>query len=510
MNERSGRKDAKNKVCPAIERLSPCTIVIFGASGDLAGRKLIPALFQMFVKKSLPRKFNIVGCSRTAHSHEGFRDMLHQFDPKVSCKYDEKWPEFAKHIFYQPISYDSPESYGKLALFLNDIDEKSATRGNRVFDLAVPPHLYPLISKMLGVAGLAQENTTTNGWSRIIIEKPFGHNLESARELQKTLEQDFKEEQIYRIDHYLAKETVQNILTFRFANAIFEPLWNRSYIDYVGIMAAENLGVENRAGYYEQAGVVRDMFQNHMLQLLSLIAMEAPPHFNAECVRDEKTKVFKSLRQFTEKPGEDLILGQYGPGSIDGKTVRGYRQENGVAINSLTATFAMMRLFVDNWRWQGVPFYLVSGKRLARKETKIVIQFKEVPHTMFHDVLDKSIAANRLILGIYPEEEINLTFQTKNPGPKICLSSMTMDFKYEENYPGVSLEAYEKVLLDCILGEQMLFWRKDGVDLAWSLVTPILHDCETCSGREQQLHLYEAGGWGPEAAKKWLDRLLVR
>jgi glucose-6-phosphate 1-dehydrogenase len=274
-------------------------------------------------------------------------------------------------------------------------------------------------------------------------------------------------------------------------------------------MAAEKLGVETRAGYYEQAGVIRDMFQNHMLQLLSLIAMESPSQFEADCVRDEKAKVFRALRQFTDKPGADLILGQYGPGSIDGQPVPGYRQEKGVAGNSLTATFAMMRLFVDNWRWQGVPFYLVSGKRMARKETKIVIQFKKVPHTMFQDVFDKTITANRLSLGIYPKEEIKLTFQTKNPGPKICLSPMTMDFKYEENYPGASLGAYEKVLLDCILGDQMLFWRRDGVDLSWSLITPILNDCETCPGREQLLHLYEAGGWGPDEAKKWLERLVI-
>ncbi len=508
MNKNGTEQTSEKKGCPGVDHLEPCTIVIFGASGDLTGRKLIPALFQMFVKKSLPRQFNIVGCARTPHSHEGFRDTLHQFDPENFSQYDKKWLEFAGHIFYQPMLYDTIESYKELALFLAEIDTKSNTQGNRIFDLAVPPHLYPLISKMLGEAGLAQENTGRNGWSRIIIEKPFGHDLKSARELQSTLEQDFKEEQIYRIDHYLAKETVQNILTFRFANAIFEPLWNRSYIDYVGIMAAEKLGVENRAGYYEQAGVVRDMFQNHMLQLLSLIAMESPSHFEADCVRDEKTKVFRSLRHFAERPGEDLILGQYGPGSIDEKSVPGYRQEKGVGINSLTATFAMMRLFVDNWRWQGVPFYLVSGKRLAQKETKIVIQFKKVPHTMFHNVLEKKISANRLILGIYPEEEIKLTFQTKKPGPKICLSPMTMDFKYEENYPGAGLDAYEKVLLDCILGDQMLFWRRDGVELAWSLVTPILHDCETCAGREQQLHLYEAGGWGPYAAKEWMERLI--
>lgn len=496
--------------CPEFNKLDPCTIVIFGASGDLTTRKLVPALFQMYLKKSLPHNFNIIGCARTPFSDAEYRTMLEGFvrSPDSDSKSASAWHDFAGHIHYLPLQYDDPTSFNDLRAYIKKVDVAGRTEGNIIFDLAMPPHLYPVISRMLGQAGLAAENQDGKGWVRIVIEKPFGHDLGSSRELQKILQQDFREEQIFRIDHYLAKETVQNILTFRFANAIFEPLWNSCYIDYVGIIAAEKLGVENRAGYYDQAGVIRDMFQNHMLQLLSLTAMEPPARFEAEYIRDEKFKVFRSLRQFTDRPGEDLILGQYGPGEIDGRKVAGYRQEKGVAINSLTATFAMMRLFVENWRWQGVPFYLLSGKRMQRKETRIVIGFKHVPHTMFKRVIEKNIAANQLILGIYPEEEIKLTFQAKRPGAKMCLNSMTMDFKYDESYQGPHLEAYEKVLLDCILGDHMLFWRQDGVDAAWSLLTPILHDCENCAGRSQLLHSYPAGSRGPEAATEWLDLLI--
>ena len=491
--------------CSDFTPLAPCTIVIFGASGDLTSRKLIPALFRMYQTKSLPSPFSIVGCSRTVFSREKFLELLRAAVFDESHDLQDQWTAFASHLHYQQVFYDQPASYEQLAKFLKALDANANTLGNRIFDLAVPPKLYPVISQMIGKVGLASEGSHGNGWSRIIIEKPFGRDLSSSRLLQETLQKDFQENQIFRIDHYLAKETVQNILTFRFANSIFEPLWNRHYVEYIGIMAAEELGVENRAGYYDQAGVIRDMFQNHMLQLLALTAMEPPAKFAAGPVRDEKSKVFNSLRQLTDNPGDDLILGQYGPGTISGKPVLGYRQEKGVAINSLTPTFAMMRLYVENWRWQGVPFYLISGKRLHRKETKIVVQFKQVPHTMFHHILDEKITANRLILGIYPDEEIKMTFQAKKPGPKVCLNSMTMDFKYQENYQGISLEAYEKVLLDCMIGDHMLFGRKDGIEAAWSLLTPILNDCETCIGRDQKLHSYPAGSQGPEAAKMWLD-----
>ena len=495
--------------CVTIGPLDPCTIVIFGASGDLTSRKLVPALYNLYLHDGLPKPFVIVGASRTSMSHEEFRERL-----KASYAATEKadlarWEEFAANLYYQPVVYDSLDSYVELAGYLRKLDGKFHTGGNRVFDLAVPPSLYPVIAEMLGKAGLAQEGENGKGWSRIVVEKPFGRDLHSAMELDQTLHRSFREHQIFRIDHYLAKETVQNILMFRFANAIFEPIWNRSFIAYVGIIAAEKLGVENRAGYYEQAGVIRDMFQNHMMQVLALTAMEPPSLFGAERVREEKIKVFRSLKPFAgAEQIDNLILGQYGSGMIDGTETAGYRQEPGVSSSSLIPTFAMMRVSIDNWRWRGVPFYLASGKRLARKITRIVVQFKRVPHSMFRNVLGEEILANRLVLGIYPEERITLTFQTKYPGPRNCLRPVTLDFSYDQNYSGPGLEAYEKVLLDCIQGDQMLFWSNNGVKLSWSFLTPILQDCETCGDRGERLHPYESGSWGPKAALPWMKLII--
>jgi len=341
------------------------------------------------------------------------------------------------------------------------------------------------------------------------VEKPFGRDLATATDLNQTLHENFREHQIFRIDHYMAKETVQNMLIFRFGNAIFEPIWNRGYVDYVGIIAAETLGVEHRAGYYEQSGVLRDMFQNHMMQLLALTAMEPPSLFEADRVRDEKVKVFRSLKPLPEKNQEEnLILGQYTSGTIDGNRVPDYREESGVNPESLTPTYAAMRLFIDNWRWRGIPFYIVSGKRLPEKLTQIVIQFREVPHSLFRPILGEQIMANRLILGVQPDEKITLTFQTKNPGARLCLRSVTMDFNYYQNYSGPILDAYEKVLLDCLQGDHLLFWRQDGIELCWSFLSPILEQCESCPERAEQLHPYEAGTWGPVAAQTWM-RLIV-
>jgi glucose-6-phosphate 1-dehydrogenase len=296
---------------------------------------------------------------------------------------------------------------------------------------------------------------------------------------------------------------------FRFANTVFEPLWNRNYIEYIGILAAEKLGVENRAGYYEQAGILRDMFQNHMVQLLSLTAMEPPSLFEDDRVRDEKAKVSRSVKPLArETIMDNLVLGQYQAGELDSRQVPGYREEKGVNPDSITPTFAMMRMFIDNWRWQGVPFYLASGKRLARKETKIVVQFKNVPHTMFREVLDEKITANRLVLGIHPEEEITLTFQTKVPGFRSCLRPVTMDFKYYQGFDGSPLDAYAKVLLDVIMGDHMLFWRQDGVELSWSYLTPILHECETCANPEARIHPYRAGSWGPVESLEWMSLIV--
>jgi len=506
-----GQSTSPGAICEFVApgSLPSCSLVIFGASGDLTARKLIPAFYSLHQTGSLPGSFTIVGTGRTRYSHEEFREKL-KTDILKQGKHDlADWGEFGAGIFYQPVEYDSAESFRDLAGFLSHTDRQRQTGGNRIFYLAVPPTLYQGIACRIGEAGLSQEGNNGSGWARIVVEKPFGRDLETALELDNVLHRNFKEHQIFRIDHYLAKETVQNILMFRFANTIFEPLWNRNYIDYVGIIAAEKLGVENRAGYYEEAGVLRDMFQNHMVQLLSLTSMEAPSLFEGDRVRDEKAKVSRSLKHLDpESILDNLILGQYKSGLVAGRRVAGYREEKGVNPDSVTPTFAMMRLFIDNWRWQGVPFYLVSGKRLARKETKIVIQFKDVPHSMFHKVLDEKITANRLILGIFPDEGISLTFQTKIPGAKSCLRPVTMDFKYYQGVKGPPLDAYAKVLLDVILGDHMLFWRQDGVALSWSYLTPILEMCEACNDRGPRLHSYDAGSWGPEAARKWM-KLIV-
>lgn len=498
--------------CLTVGELDPCAIVIFGASGDLTARKLIPALYRMFLSATLHDPVSIIGCARTGYNHDTFRAFL-----QVACAGDEiidmaRWQEFAARIFYFPLSYDSRQDFLELASLLDTLDQQRNTRGNRLFDLALPPSLYPVVATMIGEAGMASQFEKGRGWSRIVIEKPFGRDLDSALALDQTLHQHFQERQIFRIDHYLAKETVQNILTFRFANAIFEPIWNRGYVESVSIIAAEKLGVEHRAGYYEQSGVIRDMFQNHMLQLLSLIAMEPPSHFEAERVRDEKIKLLRSIRPLHDHRAnnqEAIILGQYGPGIIDGQHVRGYRQEPGVAADSLIPTFAMLPVYVENWRWQGVPFYLISGKRMARKETQIVIQFKDVPHSLFRDILGARVVANRLVLGIYPKESISLTFQTKNPGARMCMRSMTMDFRYDDVYTGPSPEPYEKVLLDCIQGDHMLFWRQDGIEQSWSLLTPLLNECEECQGRAQRLHSYAAGSLGPDAARAIVENIIT-
>ncbi|MDX1775243.1 MAG: glucose-6-phosphate dehydrogenase [Desulfobulbales bacterium] len=489
--------------------LSACTLVIFGASGDLTARKLIPAFYSMHLSRNLPEPFTIVGSSRTVFTNEEFREKLRKATIDDAGMDAAGWSDFAARLYYQPVTYDSPETFTELSDFLKKSDRLQGTGGNRIFYLAVPPALYPVIAEMIGQAGLSQEGENGSGWARIVVEKPFGRDLKTAMELDDTLHRSFAENQIFRIDHYLAKETVQNILMFRFANTIFEPVWNRNYIDYVGILAAEELGVENRAGYYEEAGVIRDMFQNHMFQLLALTAMEPPSFFDADRVRLEKGKVGRSLKPLgRETLFDNLIVGQYQAGVIDGVPEIGYREEPGVDPGSITPTFAMMRLFVDNWRWQGVPFYLASGKKLARKETKIVIQFKGVPHSMFRNVLDEKIVANRLVLGIYPEEEITITFQTKVPGAKSCLRPVDMDFMYYQGFQGSPLDAYSKVLLDVILGDQMLFWHNEGVKLAWRYLTPILEECETCANPEALLYPYKAGSWGPVEALKWMSLIV--
>jgi glucose-6-phosphate 1-dehydrogenase len=481
----------------------PCAIVIIGAAGDLARRKLILALFRLYQQGGLPDPFFIVGADLNDMRTEAYRDFIKASLQTSSgeAPIERDWGAFASQLYYMRIDPETVSPYGELADFLKEQFRDRHVAANRLFYLAVPPAHYVKIIGDLGKAALAGENGDFSGWSRVVIEKPFGRDLKSAQDLNRQIHEHFREDQIYRIDHYLAKETVQNILMFRFANAIFEPIWNRGYIDHVQITAAETLGVEHRSVYYEQAGVLRDMFQNHMLQLLALTTMEPPSVFEAERVRDEKLKVFRSLRPFPVQEIDDhLVLGQYTAGTIEGQPASGYRQEPGVNELSLIPTFAMAKVFIDNWRWQGIPFYLRSGKRMATKITEIAIQFKGVPSLMFRHALSEMIQPNVLALRIQPDERITLTFQTKLPGAKVCLQPVTMDFHYRSMHEARFLEAYEKVILDCLLGDQMLFVRQDGVELCWAFLSPILDACEQCKDRERSLHFYEAGAWGPREA----------
>ena len=483
--------------------MDACVVVIMGATGDLTARKLIPALFNLYEKEQLPEPFSIVGCGRTTQDNDQFRAGMSEALHHSGIQDSKTLSGFVARLRYQTIQYDDQASYDTLAASLRKLDHDIGAQGNRIFYLALPPKLYLPVARRLGKAGLASETDQGNGWARLVVEKPFGSDLASAMALDKGIHEHFNEHQVFRIDHYLAKETVQNVLMLRFANSIFEPVWNRRFVKSIRITAAESLGVEHRAGYYEQAGVLRDMFQNHMMQLLALIAMEPPSAFEADRVRDEKIKVYRALRPFQEESLEKhLVLGQYDKGVLDGETVPSYREEPGVSDHSMTPTYAMMKLYLDNWRWQGVPFYLISGKRLRDKRTDITIQFKRVPHSMFREVLGDRITANQLKLGVYPEERISMTFQTKTPGTRVDLRPVTMDFHYHQAQDAAVQEAYEKVLLDCILGDQMLFWRQDGVEACWAFLTPILSMCESCEERPATLYFYESGTRGPKAIER--------
>jgi glucose-6-phosphate 1-dehydrogenase len=478
-----------------------CCMVIFGASGDLAKRKLIPAIYRLFRQGLLPRGFFVLGVARTEMDSERFRELMAEgLRETFPEECDEAcWCDFSSRLHYRSIDYRDSESYRiNLTEVLPALEESADTGGNRVFYLATPPGIYEDIIGTLHQSGLASQSGSS---VKLVIEKPFGHDLESSRRLNAVLLDAFRESQVYRIDHYLAKETVQNILMFRFANSLFEPLWNRRYIDHVQITAAETIGIERRAGYYEEAGVLRDMFQNHMFQLLSLTAMEPPPLFSADRVRDEKAKVLHSVRPFPlERLEECVVTGQYAGSASDG--IKGYREERGVAADSPLPTYAALKVWIDNWRWNGVPFYLRSGKRQKRRTTEIAIHFRPVPHMMFSQTMGGRIEANTLILQVQPDEGIHLEIQAKNPGSRMCLLPVSLDFLYPREF---SLSAYERVLLDCMEGDQMLFVREDGVELSWSLLTPLIHALET-RGVLPESYLYEAGSEGPAAAAALLEK----
>jgi glucose-6-phosphate 1-dehydrogenase len=468
------------------------TIVIFGASGDLTGRKLVPALYNLFRKQRIAPSTRILGFSRTDFSHDAFRRHMRDGVEEFSGKFDEKlWAEFSKNLYYTPGNPDSPDDFERLEALTRETE--AGRSAGRLYYLSTPPKLYADIVAMLGKTGMQSES---DGWRRIIIEKPFGRDLSSARELNDQVHAVFAEDQIYRIDHYLGKETVQNVSVFRFANAIFEPLWNRNYVDNVQISVMEQLAVGRRAGYYDTAGVLRDMFQNHLLQLLTLIAMEPPAALNAESLRNEKVKVLSAIRPITpELLGQSVVRAQY----------RSYRGEPNVAPASDTPTFAALKLYVDNWRWQGVPFYLRSGKALSERKTQIVVQFKCPPHSLFALREGQKLEPNTLAMEIQPDEGIHLSFQAKVPDAGIAMRPVDFDFHYASAFGDAAIpEAYERLLLDALQGDASLFTRGDEIALSWGLIDPVLNGLARPDA--PPLEFYQEGSRGPAGA----DELLAR
>ncbi|MHC4617077.1 MAG: glucose-6-phosphate dehydrogenase [Planctomycetota bacterium] len=475
-------------------------LVVFGASGDLTRRKLLNSLFELSRRELIGEQFYLVGCGRKEFTDQQFSRIAQQAINEASLDLPAKKVEsFTDKLHYMSGDYGDPSFYEALKAKLAGLDRKRKVDGAHIFYLAVPPILYGTIVEKLCSAGLSHsDEPDPQRRPRLVVEKPFGRDLQTAVELNGTIAQCFDESQIYRIDHYLGKETVQNILIFRFANAIFEPVWNRNYIDSVQITIAETIGVEHRSSYYDKSGALRDMFQNHMLQMLALVAMEPPVSFEADRLRDEKVKLLRSIRPFNLGELDKLIVrGQYGPGLINGRQVAGYREEPGVDPNSKTETFVAAKVFIDNWRWNGVPFYLRTGKRLPRKDTEIAIAFKSVPHSMFISAGLDGAPANILVLQIQPREGISLSFQAKRPGSKICMDTLNMSFNYQDIF-GVSMpEAYQRLLLDCMLGDQTLFTRYDSVETAWRLLTPVL---EAWQKSDSSPYEYAAGSAGfPEA-----------
>ncbi len=486
----------------------PCAMVIFGASGDLTERKLIPALFYLSRERMLPAGFSVIGCARTPSTDEQFRQEMAEAVKKflhLTAESDAFVEGFGKGLHYIADNFNDPKAYEQLKAVLESLDQERGTAGNRLFYLATPPSFFPVIVKHLGAAGLAKPKVPGTTWTRIIIEKPFGQSLGSALELNRAVTGVFDEDQVYRIDHYLGKETVQNLLVFRFANGIFEPFWNRRYIDHVQIAVAEELGVENRGAYYEEAGLLRDMIQNHVLQVLSLVAMEPPATFEATAVRDEKAKVMRALRPIRfERVPEFVVRGQYVEGFVGGKKVPAYRSEPKVSPASNTETFAAFKLFIDNWRWADVPFYLRSGKRLPKRISEISIQFRRVPHLLFRGAGAEGIEPNILAIRIQPNEGISLKFCAKLPGTTMQIRPVEMEFLYGESFGAAPPTAYETLLLDCMLGDATLFNRDDGVELSWEFVDPILDRWK--QDGPNGLAFYPAGSWGPAEADDFVER----
>ena len=471
-------------------------IVIFGASGDLTHRKLIPALYNLYKIGRLSENFSVLGVARSDLNDETFREKMRE----ALIHNEETTPEtldaFCSHLYYQAVNTSDAQDYGKLVPRLDELHDKYQTCGNTLYYMSTPPSLYGVIPECLAAHGL---NTEEYGWKRIIVEKPFGYDEKTAQALDVQIHRFFEEHQIYRIDHYLGKETVQNLLVLRFSNGWFEPLWNRNFIDYVEITGAESIGVEERGGYYDGSGAMRDMFQNHLLQVFAMVAMEPPAIINANSMRDEVAKVMHSLRPLTAEDMEhNLVLGQYTAAEINGKMENGYLEEKGVPADSRTETYIALRCEIENWRWAGVPFYVRTGKRLPARVTEIVIHFKTTPHPVF----SQNAPENKLIIRIQPDEAISMRFGLKKPGAGFEAKEVSMDFRYADLAGAQVLTAYERLLLDAMKGDATLFARTDAVHAAWKFVQPIL-DYKANGGR---IHEYEAGTWGPVAADKLIAK----
>ena len=483
----------------------PCAMVIFGASGDLTKRKLLPSLYHLAKKNLLPEEFALVGCAIDDIGEEEYRSRVYQDliefgGAKEHCKFCD-W--LVGHLYYFRGDFKDPATYQQLKQKLTQVDEKHGTRGNYFYYLATAPALFGEVVKQLGAAGLAEE--AEDRWRRVVIEKPFGRDLDSARTLNRDISQVLHESQIYRIDHYLGKETVQNILVFRFANGIFEPVWNRRYIDHVQITVAETLGVEKRGGYYDHAGALRDMVPNHIFQLVSLTAMEPPISFHADAVRDEQAKILRAVQPFSP---EDVLTravrGQYGAGTMDGKNVPAYRSEPDVDAESRTETLVALKLSIDNWRWADVPFYIRTGKRMASRVTEVAIQFRRAPFVLFRETPVEKLTPNLLVLHIQPDEGISLRFGAKVPGIQVNVGAVDMDFRYQDYFGNEPSTGYERLLYDCMTGDATLFQRADMVEAGWNVVEPILDVWKALPPRS--FPNYAAGTWGPKEA----DDLMAR
>ncbi len=499
----------ENAAPPADHAPPPCAFVLFGATGDLTHRKIIPALFSLAQQNLLPKGFVIIAFARRDKTDDDFRNDLKaavkEFAPKLPADGDE-WSHFAESIFYVKSAFDDLDGYKRLADKIKALDGERDLGGNQLFYLATPPDNFSQIIQMLGQSGL-NKPAKDSGWSRIIIEKPFGTDLDTAQKLNQELGGVFAENQVFRIDHYLGKETVQNILVLRFANQIFEPLFNKNYIDHVQITVAESIGLEGRGGYFDHAGITRDIVQNHALQVLTLIAMEPPVSLNADAIRDEKVKVLKAIRLFTpDDVAQYTVRGQYGPGTVTEKDkaeqVPGYKQEEGIAPDSTTDTYSAFRFAIENWRWSGVPFYVQAGKRMPKRVTEVKVFFKPVPDVLFARMAYAGVQPNTLTLRIQPDEGASMEISSKVPGPEMHIQSVQMDFKYGSSFNVPIRDAYERLIIDAIRGDAALFTRNDEVEAAWAIITPILD-----AWRDLSCPLfpnYEAGTWGPAAANDLL------